>query len=203
MSNGMVPNSFVGRLKHVRSRFSMLPISGSGAELLRGMILEFIDVLILEAGEEYQEQFVAPNGQLTNAQNPQGLDPRNYTGPVPGSSQFNPMHTPDGVRMTQGSVQRIQPTQEPVVMIPAGGQPVAERPSIIAQPPGTAPHVQLSQVGNPTGPGIQHLPPGFPAVISETPTDVQHLPPAPMAAPPGVELLDHALPMIPPGGQSA
>jgi hypothetical protein len=185
MAANLVANSFVGRVKVIRNRMKTLPISGAGT-MLRDVMVDLIDALLLEAGDEFKEEF---NG--------------GYVGPLPGSSQHTPLDMSPNVRHMAGAPAIISPTMAPVVMVPAGGEPVHERPQIVRQPEGTPPHVELIQPGSvPRGAFFS-----APAPVHVN-ADIQHLPPgvapaiggAPLPATGSVELLPHALPMIPPSG---
>lgn len=187
MTATLTPTSFAGRLKVIRNRAKSLPISGAGT-MLRDCMVDFMDAILLEAGDEFKEEFAG-----------------GYSGPLPGSSQYTPLDMSPNVRHMPGSPAIIQPTSAPVIMVPPGGEPVHERPQIIRQPDGTPPHVQLTQPGAvPNGmfpvrqtiaqpqfvnPDIQHVPAGIAPPIGGAPTVTG-----------SVELLDHALPMIPPSG---
>lgn len=166
MSANLTPTSFTGRLKAIRNRAKSLPISGAGT-MLRDSMVDLIDAMLLESGDEFKEEFAG-----------------GYVGPLPGSSQHTPLDMSPNVRHMAGAPAIISPTMAPVVMVPAGAEPVHERPQIVRQPDGTPPHVQL------INPDIQHVPAGVVPKIGGSP------PPATGS----VELLDHALPMIPPTG---
>jgi len=188
MSTNLVANSFVGRVKVIRNRMKTLPISGAGT-MLRDVMVDLIDALLLEAGDEFKEEF---NG--------------GYVGPLPGSSQHTPLDMSPNVRHMAGSPAIISPTMAPVVMVPAGAEPIHERPQIVRQPEGTPPHVELIQPGSvPRGSFLNRQ--AAPATMHVNP-DIQHLPPGmapaiggvPQPATGSVELLDHALPRVPPSG---
>lgn len=113
------PTSFTTEIRRVRKRVSTLPLPPQVAPL-RGAMLELIDAMLLEADDEFFEQ---PDTNIL----PQGMP--------------NFIATPTASQISQ--------TMEPVVMVPAGKAPIAERPSIVAMPPGSRPHVEMNQVIDP------------------------------------------------------
>jgi hypothetical protein len=148
MSNpNVIPNNFSGAIKTFRRRVSTLPIP-SQLHALRGAMIQLCDDVLLQLGDEFKEDFAV--------------------GPLPGSSPSTPLDMSPNVRHMPGITSHVQPTQAAVVMVPAGQEPVAERPQIIQQPVGTPPHVQLVD-----GP-LPVVPPGG-GSAAESPTGVTRI----------------------------
>lgn len=167
MTTNVTPNSFTGKLKSLRYRASTLPISGSG-DALRKVIIELIDSILLEAKDEYKEEFT-------------------HSAPLPGSSPTNPLDMSPNVRHMTGVTQHVQPTQAPVVMIPAGQEPMNEAPHQVVRPTDAAPQVQL-------------VPPGALSPGAPLPPNGNLQGQSIAQGQGSVELLDHALPTLLPGG---
>ena len=153
-------NSFTSHVKRIRFRVSSLPCQTADGRLIRGMMLELCDAILLNAGDEFKEDFVAMS------------QPNYGGGPIPGSSPANPIHSHDGVRMINSPVQQVGDTQAPVVMIPSGQEPVHQRPEIIKRPEGTPPDVLLTQtevppvqtIAAPNGGAVELLPTALPII---------------------------------------
>lgn len=154
----MPKSSFTASLKTFRRR--MIQISWQPQMLvLRGSLIELVDAFLLEAGDEFLE------------------DDEVDTSVKPGNSPHNPLNMSGDVR-TIATPMRVQPTQESVVMIAPGAEPVEARPSLVKLPEGTAPHVQMSQIDPdnqqiPGAPVMNVLPPGVTGAMAPTTGEVR------------------------------